>query len=465
MLLTVTTTMQPARDLGYLLAKHPDRCQSFELSYGMAHVFYPEVAEDRCTAALLLDFDPVGLVRGRRWGTDTRGTLAHYVNDRPYVASSFFSVAIGEVFTTAMKGQSKDRPELAGRAIPLEAELTSVPCRGGEPLLRGLFEPLGYRVDAERLPLDERFPDWGEAPFYRVRLSAETRLSELLTHLYVLLPVLDNRKHYWVGDDEIEKLLAKGGQWLKTHPLREEISRRYLKHRRPLFRAALERLVADEEADPEERADERAEEEEALERPISLNDTRMGAVIAVLKERGARSVLDVGCGEGKLLSLLVREKRFERIRGMDVSTRSLEIASLRLKLGPSERARERIDLFQGSLTYRDERLSGFDALCAVEVIEHIDPTRLGAFERTIFEFARPDTVVVTTPNSEYNVRFDALAHGELRHRDHRFEWSRREFREWAQAVATRHEYEVRFLGIGAADPEVGEPTQMGVFSR
>jgi 3' terminal RNA ribose 2'-O-methyltransferase Hen1 len=422
MLLTVSTTHRPATDLGYLLAKNPARCQTFSLSVGKAHVFYPVAREDLCTAALLLDLDPVGLVRGSgRQGGDG-GLLSQYVNDRPYVASSFMSVAIARVFGSALKGASAERPELAETPIPLEAVLPVVPCHGGELLLRRLFEPLGYQVAADPLPLDEQFPTWGRSPYLSVRLQGQCRLSELLTHLYVLLPVLDNEKHYWIGQDELDKLLSRGEGWLATHPEREQIVQRYLKFQRHLVRQAMARLVSDDDPDPDSRDDELAHEEESLEKRISLNEQRMGTVVAALKAAGARRVVDLGCGEGRLLQALLRDREFERVAGMDASHRSLEITKERLdldRLAPKQR--ERIELFHGSLTYRDARLEGFDAACAVEVIEHIDPQRLPAFERVVFEFARPRTVLLTTPNAEFNVRFESLPAGRLRHRDHRFE--------------------------------------------
>ena len=466
MLLTIATTWRPATDLGYLLVKNPARCQSFPLPFGQAHVFYPEAGEDRCQAALLLDLDPVGLVRRPRGANSgDGGALRQYVNDRPYVASSFLSVALARVFGSALKGNSKDRPELADTPIPLEAEVAVLPCRGGEPFLRRLFEPLGYAVEARRRPLDERFPEWGESPYYQVRLAASCRLRDLLSHLYVLLPVLDDDKHYWVGQEELDKLLARGEGWLSSHPEREQIARRYLKHQRYLAREALERLTAEEDP-PAGAGPEVEQEEESLERPISLNEQRLAAVREALREAGARSVIDLGCGEGKLLRALLDEGECERIAGMDVSFRALEIARERLSLErrPAPQ-RERLELFQGSLTYRDDRLSGYDAACAVEVIEHIDPPRLPAFERVLFEFAQSATVIVTTPNADYNSRFDSLPAGLFRHRDHRFEWTRRQFRDWAQAAAARCGYSVRFLPIGEEDEDLGPPTQMAVFSR
>ena len=464
MLLTIETTHCPATDLGYLLAKHPDKTQSFSLAYGNAHVFYPEANEEKCTAALLLDFDPVGLVRGRRAGHD--GTLAQYVNDRPYTASSFLSVAIGQIFGSAMRGVSKGRQEMADTPLPLKVRLSAVQCRGGETLLRELFEPLGYQVDAKNIPLDETFPEWGDGNCFELCLQAQIRLADLLTHLYVIIPVLDNQKHYWVGEDEVEKLLSKGGEWLKNHPLREQIMLRYLKHRKGLVRSALERLLADEDPEPDIHEATTEHEEEALERPMSLNDQRIGVTCAVLKEAGAARILDLGCGEGKLVAALLKESSVVKVVGVDVSMRSLERAADRLKLDrmPDLR-RKRVDLIQASLTYRDGRFADCDAACAIEVIEHIDTSRLGAFERVLFEFAKPPTVIISTPNAEYNVLFESLPAGRFRHRDHRFEWSRQEFETWCAKVAERHDYRVRFLPIGLEDAKVGPPTQMAVFQR
>jgi 3' terminal RNA ribose 2'-O-methyltransferase Hen1 len=461
MLLTIRTTHQPATDLGYLLGKNPARAQSFELAFGAAHVFYPEASDHACTAALLLDVDPVALVRGP-------GTLDQYVNDRPYAASSFLSVAISRVLRSAMGGTCRDRPELAAQPIPLAARIPALPVRGGEPFLRRLFEPLGYELTVERLPLDETRPEWGESRYFTVTLSATRPLHELLTHLYVLIPVLDNAKHYWVGDDEVDKLLRHGEGWLPAHPERDLIARRYLKHRHSLVQGAIARLVVAEEPaeEEEEKAEARDAEEQVVEKRISLNEQRLQAVVVALKGSGAARVLDLGCGEGNLLRRLLRDAQFTEIVGVDVAHRTLEIAADRLKLERMHEARRsRIRLLHGSLVYRDRRLEGFDAAAVVEVIEHLDPPRLAAFERAVFASARPATVVLTTPNAEYNVRWPSLPAGRFRHRDHRFEWTRAELSQWAEGVAARHGYTVRYEPVGPVDEEVGSPTQMAVFTR
>jgi 3' terminal RNA ribose 2'-O-methyltransferase Hen1 len=472
MLLTITNLTAPATDLGYLLHKHPDKVQEVPLSFGKAHVFYPEATGERCTAALLLEVDTVALARGHHDGGDA--PLEPYVNDRPYVASSLLSVALSRVFGTALHGRCEKRPELATQALSLVARLSVLPCRGGEALLRQLFEPLGYQVEGTRHALDPRFPDWGASSYFTVELRTLRPLSELLTQLYVLVPVLDDDKHYFVGDDEVTKLLAKGEGWLAAHPQRELIAARYLKHQGYLSRRALAQLVQleDQGADPDCEAALQAREEESVEEKVSLAEHRVGAVIAAFKDAGASSVLDLGCGEGRLLRALLKEKSFGRIVGLDVSHQALKRAAERLHLTEAasnaqspgaRRHRGRLTLLHGSLTYRDSRLEGFDAAAVVEVVEHLEPDRLRAFERVLFEHARPRTIVLTTPNVEYNVRFADLPAGRLRHRDHRFEWTRSEFQSWSTTMATRFGYAVRFLPVGPVDPHVGSPTQMGIF--
>ena len=465
MLLTITSTAVPATDLGYLLHKNPGRVHRFGLPFGTATVFYPEASDERCTAALLLHVDPIGLVRGKK-GAEASFALEQYVNDRPYAATSLLSVAMARVFGTAMAGNCSQRPEPVEQALPLTARIAALPSRGGPSFIGRLFEPLGYQVELKRHPLDETFAEWGESPYYEVQLQREVRLQDLLSHLYVLIPVLDNEKHYWVGEPEVEKLLRRGERWLADHPERTFIAQRYLKHRRSLVDAALSRLLDEDVAEEDASQETRDREEEAVERPLKLNEVRLGSVVDQLRQAGAKRVLDLGCGEGKLLRLLLRDKSFDEIVGVDVSHRALEVAQRRLHWDRMpERQRLRIRLLHGSLTYRDRRLEGYDAAAVVEVIEHLDPSRLRSFERVVFEAARPGSVIVTTPNQEYNTKFENLPAGKMRHRDHRFEWTREEFRAWGSGVADRYGYAVRYEPVGPEDPELGAPTQMGVFRR
>ncbi|MFI8232934.1 3' terminal RNA ribose 2'-O-methyltransferase Hen1 [Streptomyces sp. NPDC085900] len=476
MFLTITTTgtpERPATDLGFLLHKHPDKAQAFSTSYGTAHVLYPEADDQRCTAALLLEVDAVALVRrgkGKGRGGAPDAALAQYVNDRPYAASSLLAVALSGVFSSAMKGVCRARPELPGQARPLRVEVPAVPARGGPGLVRRLFEPLGWTVTAEAVALDTEFPEWGDSRYVRLLLESEAlTLAEALRHLYVLLPVLDDAKHYWVSPDEVDKLLRAGEGWLPGHPEQKLITSRYLSRRWSLTREAMERLelVRLAEADDSEVEDiDNAVEEEtgAEEKPTPLAVQRRDAIIEALGASGAARVLDLGCGQGQLVQALLKDARFTEIVGVDVSMRALTIASRRLKLDRmGERQAARVTLLQGSLAYTDKRLKGYDAAVLSEVIEHLDLPRLPALEYAVFGAARPRTVLVTTPNVEYNVRWESLPAGHVRHGDHRFEWTREEFRAWAHTVAERHGYDVEFVPVGPDDPEVGPPTQMAVF--
>ncbi|WP_407569460.1 3' terminal RNA ribose 2'-O-methyltransferase Hen1 [Deinococcus altitudinis] len=457
MLLTLSTTgppetNSPATDLGFLLHKHPERVFSFTLPMGQGQVFFLEAQEERCTVAVLVELDPVELSRGRA-SQGSGAPLEPYVNDRPYAASSFLTGALREAFGTAMSGRSKERQELADTALPFEVRLPALPSRGSPDLVHRLFGPLGYTVNARPLPLDDHFPEWGDSPYLDLTLTGTVRLKTLLAHLSILIPVLDDAKHYFVDEGEIERLGRLGAGWLDTHPERELILRRSLKHQRDLLRLAAMQFGQIEEPATEPAAP-------------SLNTQRLAAVEAELVASGAARVLDLGCGEGHLLKPLLANPQFREVLGMDVSPRELKRAERYLRLDelpPTVRAR--LTLIQGSLTYRDARLHGYDAAALVEVIEHLDETRLWTLERVVFGDARPGTVVVTTPNAEYNARYVFLGEGEARHQDHRFEWNRATFQDWAVRVGETFGYGVTFKPVGEEDPALGPPTQMAVFLR
>ncbi|MFD3696513.1 3' terminal RNA ribose 2'-O-methyltransferase Hen1 [Streptomyces sp. NPDC058646] len=480
MFLTISTTgspERPATDLGYLLHKHPGKTQAFSTSHGTAHVFYPEATAERCTAALLLEVDPVALVRrgqGKGRGGAPDVALAQYVNDRPYAASSLLAVALSGVFRSALKGRCAARPDLPEQARPLRIEVPALPARGGAELVHRLFDPLGWDlVQVEAVPLDEQFPEWGDSRYVRLVLEGELRLADALRQLYVLLPVLDDAKHYWIAPDEVDKLLRAGDGWLAAHPENGLISSRYLARHKRLTQNALERLelvrLAEADGSEVEELDDAVDDDAATadttERRVPLAVQRREAILAALRAAGAARVLDLGCGQGQLVQTLLADVSFTEIVGVDVSVRALSTAAKRLRLERmGERQSARVQLLQGSLAYTDKRLTGYDAAVLSEVIEHLDLPRLPALEYAVFGAARPRTVLVTTPNVEYNVRWETLPAGHVRHRDHRFEWTREEFRTWARDVAGRHGYGVGFVPVGDDDPEVGPPTQMAVFT-
>lgn len=466
-MLLITTTHQPATDLGFLLHKNPARNYAGETTFGKVHVVFPEATEEKTTAALLLDIDPIALVRRKK---EAYGSLDQFVNDRPYVASSFLSVAMIEAFSTAMNGRSKDRQELAETPIPLELRLPTLACKAGEERIKRLFEPLGYEVIATRIELDSQFPEWGESPYFDLTLRGTLLLKDALRHLYLLLPVLDAKKHYYMDANEVEKMISKGEGWLSSHPEKDLILRASLGRKPSLMREAMEQLANIEESltleanalDESNIAPEESDEPKP-EKKGSLHSQRHKRITEIIREMKPKSVIDLGCGEGKLIRMLIPIKGIQRLVGMDVSYYDLEKASKKLRLEEAGvKMRERIQLLHGSLMYRDHRLEGFDVCTVVEVIEHLDPPRLAAFERVLFKYAMPKTILLTTPNREYNVLYEIE---DLRHNDHRFEWTRQEFTDWANRVGETYGYSVTFEGLGDSDEVHGSPSQMAVFSR
>ncbi len=471
MLVSITTTHIPATDLGYLLVKFPGRTHKFDLPFGDAYVTYTEATSTRCTAQLIVDVNPVELVRGRE-GSVNGGTLDAYVNDKPYSASSILAVALRRVYSSALAGQSKDRPELAKTPIPLECTIAALPSRRGPQTIHELFEPLGYEVSCHQHPLDPVHPEWGESHYHTVTIKGVVTVQALMTHLFILIPVLDDDKHYFVGDAEVDKLLRHAGPWLNDHPLNGLIVHRYLRNKRQLANKAMEALAAlrsvnePEDGEEETVAEQPRVKEQELERQLSLHQQRHHAVLQVLKARGVKSVVDMGCGGGLFIKALMDDEQFQKVVGVEVSGWAVEKGRDKLRLRKQERP-DRVRLIQGSVTYRDSVLTRqkFDAAVSIEVIEHIEPHKLDIFALVLLGDVRPVLAVVTTPNIEYNCRFPFLPASELRHKDHRFEWTRAEFQDWCRLQAVRFGYLAEFLPVGPVDPEVGAPSQMCVFHR
>ena len=453
MLLTITTTAPDATDLGYLVHKHPDRLHARDVGFGTARVFFPEASFERCTMALAVEVDAVGLARG---SLRDEG----YVTDRPYVAGSLLSVALTRTLGSALAGQCSERAERVEERMPIVATLAAVHLPGGEGIVRKVFEPLGYSVEFRWMDGEADAPP----SVATVTLRGEQPVRDLLRHIFILGPVIDGSKHYYVGVDEVDKLVRHGAGWLGAHPERDWVIGRYLRFKKALARKALSLLMVDQVE-----ADEVAQGEEVqLEKPVRLNDQRHDAVLAALRDPGReiRSVVDLGCGEGRLLAMIARDGRFERVLGVDVSSTALEFAEGRInRINLSEAKRQRVALALGSVVYRDDRMRGFDAAILVEVIEHVDPPRLASLEAAVFGHAQPARVVVTTPNADYNSTWESLPAGQFRHRDHRFEWTRLQFQDWADRVARTFGYAVQIEPIGSVDPELGSPTQMALFDQ
>ena len=446
MLIAITSRTRPASDLGYALHKHPDRVQQFDVGYGKATVFYPVASEDECTFVMVVEVDPVRLARGPEH-TRGGGLVTDYVTDRPYAASSMLAVAIGKVLSTATAGRCEKKPELAAKPMDLEVEISTVR-NLAQDRVRSLFTDLGYKVEIEGKEQDR---------YVTVRTRSDRwTLGETLRQIRVLLPAIDGRHHHYVNDEDVAHLLRHGEGWLDSHPQGTWISRRYLARKRSLAEQAVRALEARNES----------EDEPPWTGPTreSLQRARIDRVTERLVESGARIVADLGCGEGALVRELAKEPAISKVVGIDISANRIEQAKRRLarQLGPSET--DKTSLLTGAIGVQDARWSDCDAAALVETIEHIDVERLDMVERNVFGREHLRCIIVTTPNREYNHHY-GLEEGQKRHRDHRFEWSREEMREWAQGICQRYGLEASHEGIGEHHPDDGWPTQMAVFTR
>ncbi len=467
MFLSITTTHQPATDLGFLLHKHPDKIQKFNTSCGIAHVFYPESNPDKCTAVLVLDIDTVSLVRLYKFPF---ASLQQYVNDRPYTASSFMSSAIAQVYSSALNGNCKNHPELLDIKMPFEVKISVIKLKAPKEMLHEIFEPLGYNISYIQHPFDTQFTAWGMSNYYSLTLQHDgITLKEMLSHIFVLLPVFDNEKHYWVNENEVQVLLKKGEGWLNTHQKKEWITRRYLKNISAYMKVALNNLQDDIENINilEKETQELTEKQKIIqEKRYSLHQQRLDIALEKLKQTNATKILDLGCGEGKLLKMLLKEGQFTQILGCDVVFGELQKAKEKLHFdNMSPKQKERITLLQSSLTYKDKRLLGYEAGVLVEVIEHIDEDRLPALEKNIFEYYQLNHVIITTPNAEYNKKYEFLLEDDFRHTDHRFEWTRPQFKAWAMKIKENFGYDFQLFDIGEVDELLGASSQMAVFSK
>ncbi|WNJ18733.1 3' terminal RNA ribose 2'-O-methyltransferase Hen1 [Pontibacter sp. G13] len=460
MILKITQYGGDPNTLGFLLHKHPDRVQSVSLPAGKATICYPVKEADRITMVLVLELDGHALARKARSHRKGDFALAQYVNDRPFVASSLMSTAIAQGFGSALNGRCKDHPEWVDLPLDLEVELPVLPApRGGVEMVQRWFNPLGYAVEAEAIPLDDDRPEWGESRYCRVRIRQQIPLRTLLRHLYVLIPAFDRNQHHYLAEDHLQKLLDKGGKWLANHPERTWIVGRYLAQA-PNLRKKVQEVWMQEA-----QSEQAQTEPEPHDPRKSLHDIRLDWITNWVKGHAEESVADLGCGDGKLLMRLHPLAQIKRLVGLDLSTRDLHRARKRLRLEEHNRLNQRVELLHGSLTYLDERIQGVSCAILSEVIEHLELDRLPEVEFHLFEFVKPKHVLITTPNAEYNVRFEQLEAGTFRHPDHRFEWTRAEFQQWADSICEQYAYTVDIQPIGDLDPEVGAPSQIAIFTH
>ncbi len=442
MILNFNVKGENADKISFLLHKSPNKLHQFSLGFGSAYVFYSKYERNDVSFSLLVDIDPIDLVRGKN--KNSQG-IFDYVNDRPYATSSFLCSAIAQVFSTALSGRSKEYEHLVKEEMEFKVEVVSLKVKTNLIMLNKIFDPLGYELEIKSHLLDEKIFGEEESNYVDLILKNKLTLQSVLQHLYVLIPVFDNNKHYFVNNDEVEKLLSKGGDWIDVHPEKDFITSRYL-NSKFIDAKKLESLFSKEQ---NKMIEERKKN--------SLNSQRLSQVTDVIESLNIKSLVDLGCGEGKLIKELLNNTSVEKILGVDISINVLKKAARKLKY---DTVKDKIELVQSSAVYYDERFTEYEAICLIEVIEHIDEQKLYLLKENVFNLVKPKYVIITTPNVEYNTVYELDGY---RHSDHRFEWSRSEFRLWCEEICNQYNYDVEYFSIGEEMETVGNSTQMGVF--
>ena len=496
MYLTVKAAGPHAGMISHLLAKNPHNRYERNEKGARVRLIYSAFAEEKIEFTIFATPDPIDLVKGSPHSYD----ITQYINDREFVVSSLFCSYIRPALGTALNGKPKaDYADWVEHVFPLEVTFGPVASNLPDAVIESLFTALGYEADIERGAAEYTFDLKSRSSVRNIRVSGQATLQQMLRQLFILMPVLDDYKHYYIGTEEIDKLQRYGEGWLQDHPQQELIIKRALRFA-PLIadyrklagdnvqKAAVnlldtnttdtdantlqqpgnEQITTGITASQQGEADtlsSSADVQETAVPPIRLNELRYQAIVdQVSSLPRRRSVVDFGAGEGKLSVRLAGIEGVEQVYAVEPSAyaglRALE------RFGKLEREGQQIvpRLVTGSLFYRDDQWAGQDVIILCEVIEHINEHRLPQVMATLLDEYHPETLIMTTPNREYNAVYE-MEEQEIRHTDHRFEWTRAEWADHCQDWVSGRPYEVSLHGIGDISEIHGQPTQMAVFRR
>ena len=445
MQLTIRATGENVKVISYLLAKNPNNVYERNHKGHLVRLFYSECSETELDVTIFVTPDSLELKQNGSYTYD----ITHYINDREFAVSSIFCSFIRPALGTALNGQPKEEyKEWVNHCFPFEFQFGPVSSTLSNEEIRALFEPLGYETTISRAETNYSFHLKQKSTARFISLKGSTTLQHGLRQLFVLIPVLDNYKHYYIDEKEIEKIERYGEGWLENHPLKSFILRQALR-----FKEVYSIVQKTEES----------EESKEKTVKIRLNDLRYEKIIEMVKGiEPRRRIVDFGSGEGKLSLRLGFVDGVQEVLAVEPSeTAALQAIERFEKVRHQEGFVMPTPLW-GSLFYYDERLKNKDIMILCEVIEHIDAYRLPKMMDTILNEYQPKVLIITTPNQEYNAVYNL---GEqIRHHDHRFEWTREEFQTWC-VDRNNGNYELAFIGIGEMHEQYGCPTQMCVFSR
>ncbi|WP_310831561.1 3' terminal RNA ribose 2'-O-methyltransferase Hen1 [Paenibacillus pedocola] len=472
--LIIRATGTGAGMLSHLLAKNPNNLYDRTEKEARVRIVFTVSSEEETEAVIYVTPDPIELVKG---DSSAHNDITQYINDREFVTSSLFCSYIRPALGTALNGKPKEA-YMPWVGKPLKLELTFGPVASNLPdrTLEELFTALGYEVQLERGDAEYSFALKTRSSARYIKLAGEQTLQTALQQLFVLIPALDDYKHYYISDDEVDKIRRYGAGWLEEHPQRSLILKRTLRFAGAIkqyeaMAAKEKRSTAENSVDSEDVpaavtvSGESAVTEMQEEPKIRLNDLRYAAIAAAVEELYAKAtIVDFGSGEGKLSAKLSSVPGVREIKAVEPSAASQLRAMDRFAKLADKPGIIVPDPVTGSLFYFDESLRGKDVMILCEVIEHIDEYRLARVMENIFAEYAPKTLIVTTPNKDYNAVYE-MEQEELRHGDHRFEWGRKAFSVWCARWTETFDYTAELTGIGEGSVEFGYPTQMAIFTK
>ena len=445
MQLTIQATGDNAKVMSHLLSKNPANLYERNQKGHLVRFFYSKFTDQEVEATIFVTPDPIELVQSNSNSYD----ITHYINDREFAVSSIFCSLIRSALGTALNGQPKEQyMEWVDHPFSLQFEFGPVVSTLTDQQLAELFEPLGFALAITRQEIDYSIRMKDESSARYLTLRGTKTLHESLRQLFVLIPVLDNYKHYYIDEKEIEKLERYGEGWLENHPLRDFIYRKSLR-----FKELYSQVESQKPAG----------EPEVQVKKARLNELRYEKIAETVSQLKPESVVDFGSGEGKLSERLGLIAGVREILAVEPSQSAAVKAAARFHKAQENEHFTMPKTLWGSLFYFDERLQGKDAIILCEVIEHIDEDRLPKAMDTILHAYRPGALIITTPNREYNDVYEMEER--FRHTDHRFEWTRAEFQQWCLERNNQEFYGLQFEGIGEEHDLQGHPTQMCIFTR
>ncbi|WP_141431100.1 3' terminal RNA ribose 2'-O-methyltransferase Hen1 [Bacillus sp. 03113] len=448
MQLSVKAVGDGAKILSYLIAKNPYNLYDRDEKSNRVRLVYTVFDEKEVEVVIFVTPDPVELVRNSANAFD----ITQYINDREFAVSSLFCTNIRKALGTALNGKPKEEyQKWVNHPFELHMNFGPVASHLSDENIVELLHPLGYIVEIERGETNYSFELKQRSSSRFIHLKGQQTIQQALRHLFILIPVIDNYKHYFIDEHEIEKLVRYGEGWLDSHPLREYIIKQSLR-----FSELINQFPSLAKKDDEE--------EHSSAPKVRLNELRYQAVVEKIKSLSQRaSIVDFGSGEGKLSVRLSNIPDVKEVLAVEPSETAQLRAIQRFEKASYNQTHVSPTPILGSLFYYDERLLNKDVMILCEVIEHIDEYRLPNIMKTIFREYQPKTLIVTTPNREYN---EVYAMDEIvRHSDHRFEWTRQEFKSKCETWIKNVLYSMEFEGIGLEHEEYGHPTQMCTFVR